>query len=171
MSKTASPERPSCCTGKSMIVIFEGSDRTGKDVLRQTFEKRNSYANTCITRLFFSQFVYAYYYKRPLWTNHALRLDYIDTIRKFVYQFEPLVVFTTASQEVINERITRCGEDVNAHGSIEVINALYRKMFKLAKLPDRLLLVIDTTNNPSLNTLADIVQSRVNNLEEQNGKH
>ena len=167
MSKIASPERPSCCTDRSMILIFEGSDRTGKDALRQVFEKRNSYANTCVTRLFFSQLVYAYYYKRPLWTNPSLRASYAGVMQLFIKQFQPLVVFTTASQEVINERITRCGEDVNAHGSIEVINALYRKMFKLAKLPDRLLLVIDTTNNPSLNTLADIVQSRVNNLEER----
>jgi hypothetical protein len=92
-------------------------------------------------------------------------------IRKFIKQFQPLIVFTTAAQDVINDRIKKCGEDVNAHGSIEVINALYRKMFKLAKLPDRLLLVIDTTNNPSPDALANIVQSRVNTLEEKNGKH
>jgi thymidylate kinase len=148
-----------------MYIIFEGIDAAGKDVLRAEFEKRTGFRHNAITRLFASQLVYSAYYKRPLWMNQAARIEYIQDAQRFIRLHKPLTVFVTADDEVTRARMRTRGENPVEHPDPSVAKVLFRSMIRVLGVPDRLLLEIDTSNNPPLSTLAMMVESRVKTLE------
>jgi len=153
-----------------MVIVFEGPDASGKDVLRNVFMQRTSYAHTAVTRFGLSQLVYSAYFKRPLWTVPLQRRAYVDMLKKFTRVVKPLTVFTYATQDAVDARVKSRGEDPALQPSVMATYTLYKQVISMVGIPDKLLVMIDTTGDPPLTTLSEVVESRIRTLEGGHGK-
>ena len=145
-----------------MIIVFEGPDGGGKDFVRAAFERETEYANTVVTRFFFSQMVYARYFNRPLWASVPAWKSYMETVSKFVRDFHPLVVYCTADPKVLAKRIRRRGETVLKQPNPDEIDVLFEEMFIVTGVN---VLRLDTTRNPPMNSLIRKIERAVKATE------
>ncbi len=147
-----------------MIVIFEGPDAAGKDVVRDKFEELTKYEHTCVTRFYLSQLVYSRYYKRPQWESQGQRMKMERDIKKFLLLVNPLIVYCYADCGVLEDRIRRRGEKVEAQPDCEVIKDLFEKIFTEYHV-ERNLLRLDTSLCPPLEELSYRIVGKIKSLE------
>lgn len=151
-----------------MILLFEGCDASGKDIVRRAFEDATKYEHTCVTRFMLSQFVYAQYFKRPLFTDTRKNREYRNSIGKFLLEFRPLIVYLRADVGVLNSRIEQRGEKVSEQPDAVLMMHLYDTLFRDLKLDSSpRFLTIDTSFNPDLEEVAGRIVSKVAKLERR----
>ena len=151
-----------------MIVIFEGPDGAGKDFARRAFEQANNYRHLCITRAWLSQFTYACLYKRNDILDFEKYYVLCQEWYRFLRDFSPLTVLVLASPGVLAARLIKRGEDP----TIKPVPASQVEIFKkIAKniIPSRMLLNLNTTNNPTRDAISLVIEKKIKKLEEQNG--
>lgn len=149
-----------------MILIFEGPDGGGKDFIRRAFEEATSYKNTVVTRFFFSQLVYAKYFKRPEWTDDKRRRALIRTASKFIKEFKPLVVYCYAEVKVLEARIKARGEDVSAQPSPVAVSMAYEEAFDSIGVGDKIL-YLDTSDDPPMESLINQINKKISYQEKK----
>ena len=149
------------------VLIFEGADASGKDILKTTIEKSGDYSHTCVMRFGFSQLVYGAYFKRPIWTNPKKRLAHVTVVRNLLKAVRPLYVYTYATPETLRERILRRGEKPELQPDSTAIDVLYRQMFELVGINGYQLLELDTTGDPDLNELVKSVEVKIQALNRR----
>lgn len=149
-----------------MIIIFEGPDAGGKDFIRAAFEEETKYEHTVVSRFFFSQRVYAQYFKRPQWEVNKLRLAMDQDITKFLLHFKPLIVYCHADRAVLDERIRRRGENVEAQPNSGAVAKLYDLSFQNFNVVKNLL-SIDTSLEPPMAEIVSRIIGKVKSLEKR----
>ena len=147
-----------------MIVIFEGADASGKDVVREAFERLTKYQHTCVTRFTFSQAVFARYFKRTQWTNRRKREQIIHEAQELVATFSPLVVYCHAVPRVLRYRYGARGEDYAAQPDSVVLHQYYVELFEHLRLGDHLY-DVDTSACPDLEDLASGIAKRIRQIK------
>lgn len=149
-----------------MIVVWEGMDASGKDVLRACFERMTEFGHTCVVRLHLSDLVYARYFGRPRWTDRTVREKFIVGARKFIEVMQPLYVYVTASNQTLARRIENRGESLRDQPRMDTVREYFEDSIRIFGLEHSSNFVrVQTDIGLTLTGACRIVERAVRDLE------
>jgi len=131
-------------------LIIEGCDCVGKDALIDEFNIMTDHSIPIINRLWASMWVYGKFKKRNLFYDKILMFDKI-----FAYNLNTVLVYVTADNKTIEERIIKKKETDIINADIKPIKTLYEKYLKVTKLPK---IIINTTNKTPKQCAKELIE-------------
>lgn len=165
---------------KNKMVIFTGVDATGKSTISSRiqkyfgwnlvhFDKVNTLEegeninykflsdineNIIVDRYYMEEVVYA-----PIYRGYAA--NYIEDLeKKLMEKFNVIIIYTTASTEIIKERFRTRGEDTTRASDIDILKENYNKF--LSNTLIRNVVKIDTSqgfNEEDKNKLIEVLEN------------
>lgn len=146
-----------------MLVVFEGPDGAGKTLLMREFNEATNYKHVAVDRMYLSHMVYARCFRRATCKTD---IDAQAVFKDFLRSMKPLIVYMTASVEVLNERIKSRGENPADGPDPIFVMDLYSSYIK-ATVPKECLLEIDTTSSPDLHDLTARITRKIKALKRR----